>query len=261
MADRKTTEAGEKKMDNNVRAVERALQILNCFSQERYSFSLVEISREIGLYPSTTLRLLNTLESKNFVYRNPNNHRYYLGFRLAQLSQISFSNLDYCQIAEPYLEALRDEFGEGVGIYSLQGDSRVCVMRLNSTHLLRRDFSLGERHTLTQGASGKALLAYQTPETIERLIKDSPGACTKAQLEKVRNDGVAVSREEREVGLCSIAAPIFNAKNEVVATIFLSCPTARFTPEIEAAATPRVREAARQISREMGSTLITPQAE
>lgn len=255
MAGTKKTETGEKKVDNNVRAVERALQILNCFSPERVSFSLVEISREIGLYPSTTLRLLGTLENQNYVYRHPNNHRYYLGFRLAQLSQVSFSNLDYCQIAQPYLEALRDEFNEGVGIYSLQGDSRVCVMRLNSTRLLRRDFNLGERHSLTKGASGKVLLAYQSPETIDRLLKDGSSSYTRAQLERVRADGVAVSREEREVGLCSIAAPIFNAKKEVVAAIFLSCPTPRFTKEVEEAVTPRIRETAIQISREMGCVI------
>lgn len=252
MANIKKEETEGKKADTNVRAVERALQILNCFSPERVSFSLVEISREIGLYPSTTLRLLNTLESQNYVYRHPNNHRYYLGFRLAQLSQVSFSHLDYCQIAQPYLEALRDEFNEGVGIYALQGDSRVCVMRLNTTHLLRREYSLGERHSLTQGASGKALLACQSPETIERLLKNTTSLCTKGQLEKIWNDGVAVSREEREIGLCSIAAPIFNAKHEAVASVFLSCPTVRFTSELETAAVPRIRDAARAISREMG---------
>ena len=49
MAGTKKTETGEKKVDNNVRAVERALQILNCFSTERVSLSLVEISREIRI--------------------------------------------------------------------------------------------------------------------------------------------------------------------------------------------------------------------
>jgi DNA-binding IclR family transcriptional regulator len=246
-------ENGRKKDDSNVRAVERALQVLDCFSKEQISFSLVEISREIGLYPSTTLRMLNTLENHDYVYRDPDSHRYFLGSRLLQLNQISFANFDYCQIARPYLETLRDEFNESVGVYSLQGDSRVCVMRLNSTHLLRREFNLGERHSLTRGASGKVLLAHQSAETIERLLKENPGSCTKAKLEKAKADGVAVSREEREVGLCSIASPIFNAQNIAVAAIFLSCPTPRFTQEMEETATVRVRETSRQISTSMGA--------
>lgn len=63
----------------NVRAVERALAILDCFSIEHTSFSLMEISKEIQLSASTTLRLLSTLEKRNYLYRNPDNSRYYLG--------------------------------------------------------------------------------------------------------------------------------------------------------------------------------------
>lgn len=70
----------------NVRAVERALAILDCFSIEHTSFSLMEISKEIQLSASTTLRLLSTLEKRNYLYRNPDNSRYYLGARVAQLA-------------------------------------------------------------------------------------------------------------------------------------------------------------------------------
>lgn len=78
-------------VENNVRAVERALAILDCFNSSKSSFTLTELARAIDLSPSTTLRLISTLESKNYIYRNPENMRYYLGYRLAQLSDIAFS--------------------------------------------------------------------------------------------------------------------------------------------------------------------------
>ena len=55
----------------NVRSVERALAILDCFNYDHASFSLVELAKEIDLSASTTLRLVSTLEKKNYLYRNP----------------------------------------------------------------------------------------------------------------------------------------------------------------------------------------------
>lgn len=83
--------------DYSVRSVERALAILDCFSVEHTSFSLVELAKEIQLSASTTLRLLSTLEKNNYLYRNPSNSRYYLGARIAQLGNAVFTNMDICQ--------------------------------------------------------------------------------------------------------------------------------------------------------------------
>ena len=80
----------------NVRSVERALAILDCFNYDHASFSLVELAKEIDLSASTTLRLVSTLEKKNYLYRNPESGRYYLGARLAQLGNVIFANLDIC---------------------------------------------------------------------------------------------------------------------------------------------------------------------
>ena len=93
-------------VENNVRAVERALAILDCFNSSKNSFTLTELARAIDLSPSTTLRLISTLESKNYIYRNPENMRYYLGYRLAQLSDIAFSKM--CIRDRSYFLDMRD---------------------------------------------------------------------------------------------------------------------------------------------------------
>ena len=121
----------------NVRAVERALAILDCFSIEHTSFSLMEISKEIQLSASTTLRLLSTLEKRNYLYRNPDNSRYYLGARVAQLGNAIFTNLDICQEAQPFMQELCRRYNESVGIYERNGDMRVCITRINSNQTLR----------------------------------------------------------------------------------------------------------------------------
>ena len=90
----------------NIRSVDRALAVLDCYDLEHTSFSLVELAKKIELSASTTLRLVTTLENRNYLFRNPDNGRYYLGSRIAQLGNNIFSNLDICQIAQPFLREL-----------------------------------------------------------------------------------------------------------------------------------------------------------
>jgi len=57
-------------MSQSVRAVERALDILLCFTMETPTLSLTEIAEQVGMHKSTIHRLLATLESKRFITRD-----------------------------------------------------------------------------------------------------------------------------------------------------------------------------------------------
>ena len=57
----------------NIRSVDRALAVLDCYDLEHTSFSLVELAKKIELSASTTLRLVTTLENRNYLFRNPDN--------------------------------------------------------------------------------------------------------------------------------------------------------------------------------------------
>ena len=68
-----------------VRAVERALDVLLCFTEKR-ELGLTEISAMSGLHKSTVHRLLASLESKGFIVRISNSDKYKLGFRIWELA-------------------------------------------------------------------------------------------------------------------------------------------------------------------------------
>lgn len=237
--------------DNNVRSVERALAILDCFTEEKNNFSLTELSHSIGLSPSTTLRMLGTLESKNYIFRDPENMRYYLGFRLAQLSNISFANLDVCHVAKPHLLKLHRQFDESMGIYILKDNKRVCVDRIECTQPLRSVVSVGQTQPLTRGASGRLLLAYMPEEEIQALLEEDQ-AVTAEDLAKVREYGYAVSHGERQSGVVSIAAPVFNAAGKVTAALFISGPEVRFDQYLINQLITEVTKTAAKVSLEMG---------
>ncbi len=237
--------------DVNVRAVERAIDILNCFTKDRLELTLTEISKQVGLAPSTALRILTTLVNNNFLAKDEETQKYYLGYNLAQLGLLCFDNVDFRRIAKPYMYKLRNLYNESVSLYTPQGNYRVCIERVESTQPLRRVVNIGDRLMLTRGAAGRLLLSYMDQGVIRYLLEDDPYT-TEEAISSVRQMGYAVSRGEREEGVTSIAAPIFNAQSKVIAVLAISGPSIRFAEEEMPERINNVKACAEKVSLELG---------
>jgi IclR family KDG regulon transcriptional repressor len=238
--------------DANVKVVERALKMLNCFNKEKLSLSLMEIAREIGLPPSTASRVLATLENGGFLYRDEETQRYYLGPSIARLGNLCYTHMDFRRISVPYMIELRERFNESVGLYVANKEFRVCIERIESTHPLKRILNIGDRMPLSRGASGRLLLAYQPASVIEEQLANDPYT-TVERLDEIRELGYSMSRSECEEGVCSVAAPIFDSHHKVVAALNISGPTVRISEERMLEMALCASEYALRISREMGN--------
>lgn len=237
--------------DASVKVIERALKMLNCFTKEKLSLSLVEIAREIDLPPSTTSRILATLEKYNYLYRDEETQRYYLGPSIARLGTLCYSHMDFRRISIPYMIQLRELYNESVGLYVPNKEHRVCIERIESTHPLKRILNIGDRLPLTRGASGRLLLAYQPPQIIDELLAADPYTTTE-RLAEIRALGYSTSRSEREEGVVSVAAPIFDSQHKVVAALNISGPAARINVDLMQEMALKAKEFALKISQEMG---------
>lgn len=237
--------------DASVKVIERALKMLNCFTKEKLNLSLVEIAREIDLPPSTTSRILATLEKYNYLYRDDETQRYYLGPSIARLGTLCYSHMDFRRIAIPYMIQLREIYNESVGLYVPNNAYRVCIERIESTHPLKRILNIGDRLPLTRGASGRLLLAYQPQAVIDELLLADPYT-THEKLAEIRTQGYSTSRSEREEGVVSVAAPIFDSHHKVVAALNISGPAARIDLEQMIEMALKAKEFALRISQEMG---------
>lgn len=213
--------------EGSVRAVERALDILDCFGPEQLELSLTDLSRRINLAMSTTSRLVSTLERRGYLARSRESQHYSLGPRIVQVGALGFSNVDMRKAALPFMRELNKLYDEGVSLYVVQGDERICVECVESSRPLRRVINVGDRQLLTRGAAGRVLLAYLPEEKREELLKRDPFT-TEEALAELRHSGYTVSLGEREEGVTSIAAPIQNARREVVAALSMSGPSVRF---------------------------------
>jgi IclR family KDG regulon transcriptional repressor len=233
-----TTDKSSKKTKDtdSLRTVQRALDILNCFSLQEPELSLTEIANRIALAKSTTTRLLATLEHNGLITKNKETLKYKLGHKLHYLGYIAGKSVDIREITYPIMKELRDYTKETVNLYLLEDKYRVCIEQCEGLQSLRHLVKIGERLPLWAGAGGKVLLAYQSEELQNEIFQlvDSEQRLTKlkSELKTIREEECASSQDEREVGLAAVAAPIFEIDGKVSACLSISGPTQRFTPEV-----------------------------
>lgn len=237
-----------------VRAVERALDILLCFTS-RQDLTLTEISRETGLNKSTVHRLLTSLERKGFLIRDPETEKFRLGFRLWELSANLARTDDPAVVLLPEMQRLRDAVGETMSLYIRDGKDRVRVQAVESTQTIRRVAPVGARLPLAVGASSKVLVAYAPQEARDMILEDPswPDYVDKhhyvQQLDGIRKQGYATSIEEREIGTSAIAVPIFGRSGQLSAALAISGPASRLTLERMKEHAPLIMEAARRMGK------------
>ncbi|WP_313641210.1 IclR family transcriptional regulator [Paenibacillus sp. FSL K6-0276] len=217
-----------------VRAVERALDILLCFTQDS-DLGLTEIASKIDLHKSTVHRLLATLEEKGFLIRNPATEKYRLGIRIWELSTHLPAFDESAAVLLPSMERLRDRLGETVSLYLRDGIERVRIQAVQSQQAIRRVAQIGARLPLSVGASSKVLAAYAPPEVLRELLQSPEWPdyvekdVYKDQLSEIIRLGYATSFEEREPGAAAVAVPVTGRSGNVIAALSLSGPVSRLS--------------------------------
>lgn len=240
----------------SVRAVDRAVAILQCFTADKPSLSVLDIQRRVGLSRPTLYRLLNTLAATGLVQAEGDPQRFRLAHGVMRLAHVWLSGLDAVEVARPILEGLREETGETAALFVTRGDDRVCVLEMTSRHVLAISRGVGDTGEVGQGASGKAILAFVPPPRLVAFLDGMPDDARRRHLrdalETARRRGYAVSRGEVFAGAVAIAAPFFDHRGEVAGSVGLFGPSARMTDDRMDVFAGHVMAAARTLSDKLG---------
>ncbi|MCU6712319.1 IclR family transcriptional regulator [Paenibacillus sp. J5C_2022] len=237
---------------STVRAVDRALDILLCFTVKT-DWAMSEIAEHVGLHKSTVHRMLATLEDKGFITRDAATDRYHLGLKVWELSANLSRSDDQATIWLPEMVRLRDRLGETVSIYVRDGTERIRMQAVQSNHPVRRVAPVGVRLPLYAGASSKVLIAYSDQATQESIMRARTWMTAvdtehyREQLQEVAAQGYATSFEERELGVAALSAPIFNREGKLAAALSVSGPSSRLTEAVMQSYAPIVMEAAKRM--------------
>ncbi len=220
----------EEKAGDGVRAVERALDVLMAFSSGDHELSAGELLKRVDLSRPTLYRLLRTLENKGFVTSSGDPQRFSLGASVAQLAHVWSTSMDVAEVAQPMLRRLWEQTEETVALLIHQGRDRVCMAELPSAQPLSFKRGVGHRENVTRGASGRVILAHlPAPETYLPEDDGQPVdlAAFRHRLDKVRDQGYEVSRNELIKGAVAVAVPFFLGDGRVIGSLAVFGPGVR----------------------------------
>jgi IclR family KDG regulon transcriptional repressor len=250
--------------DYNVRAVDRALQILCCFDDKNPERGVSEIAQVVGLHKATTHRIVTTMVNLGFLERAGAGQKYRLGIQLAELGFQVIRRMDLRREALVPMTHLTESVDEACDLSIYDHGDVFCVEVIQSSHALAISARVGMRLPAHCTASGKTFLA-NLPETELNAILAKPlHAYTYKtitspndllqELAKIRQQDYAVDNEEFETGVRAVAVAVHNHDGGVIAAISVAGLSTRFTPERIQEITGALQEAAHAISRRLGWT-------
>jgi IclR family KDG regulon transcriptional repressor len=254
-------------LPQSVRSVERALDILLCFSREDPTRSLTQIAESVHMSKTTVHRLLTTLENKRFITRDKASGLYRLGFRFIEMAALVLQDVELHRWAHPYLQRLSAEFGETVDLSILDGSQVIYLEVIESPQRVKIAAAVGQRLPAYFTASGKALLAYLPEEHVKKIIAENLADSSDhgsvsilemlADLRGIAERGYAVSEQEYEEAINAVAVPIFDAEKHPIASIAVVGPSYRLTKERLPLLGDSLRKMTEVISNEVGLVALS----
>ena len=225
-----------------VQSVDRALQILGCFSLVAPELTLIEICEKTELPKPTVFRLLSALEDQGFIDKSPDNQRYSVGIRVFELGNVYLSNLSIEQVAAPFMQAITHKFNIACNLAILDRGQVVYVASTNTSGPFQYAPIIGYRHYIHCSALGKSLVLDLPEEEVIAILADwgmprlSPYTITEPAdyLEELGNTkarGYSVDDQEGAVGIYCLAVPIQNRSGKVVGALSVSGPSPQYTDE------------------------------
>lgn len=227
---------------NTIRAVERALDVLLCFTAETPTLTMTQISEKVGIHKSTIHRILATLEKKRFVRREPDTGIYRLGIRLLQMANLSLEDINIRHISLPYMRQLSEEFRENVDLAILDRDEVMFVDTFESSQPVKIAALPGQHLPAYHTASGKAILSLLSEDIVTQIYNkynlDTDSAREMKlqnflqELKSIRERGYALDCEDLEPGVNAVAAPILGINHKPIASLAVAGPAYRLSLEL-----------------------------
>jgi DNA-binding IclR family transcriptional regulator len=252
----------KKQEDQYLSSVKNALRIMKSFSLDEPEKKISDLSSSLGLNKSTVSRTMATLASEGFVFKDPETKKYRLGFSILELSGIVNSSIDVYRESQPILMKLVESIGETAHISILDNLDVVYLSKVECNHPVRFLTYVGKRNPPYCTSSGKVLLAFSNDGLIEKVIKKGLNKFTKNtitdpqklrnHLKQIRENGYACSIEEFTEGVSSIAAPIFDFKGNIIASLSIVGPIQRIQSHKISGYAKKAMNAGLEISRRMG---------
>ena len=244
---------------NFMTSLARGLVVIQAFTQQAPQMTISQLSVKTGLSRAAVRRCLYTLTKLGFAGAEDGS-RYSLRPRMLSLSNTFTATSTLSTAAQPILERMSAALRESFSVATLDGEDIVYIARTTVDRVMVAvDLHIGSRLPAYCTSMGRVLLAYLPSDQLEHylsrvnLVPHTTRTITSVEklrlaLRNVRRNGYALVDQELEVGLRSLAVPVYAPSGRVVATINLSGNAPRMSVlEMQTRFLPHLRNAANEL--------------
>lgn len=241
--------------------IARALKILEYLSRHTKEAGIAELATILDYPNNSVFRILNSLEFYGYVIEN--NRKYSVTPRLLYLGYAGMRNNGFNENATDIMRELRDDVNETVMIGKLIGNQIVIIEQFTSFQYIKFSTEIGAYVNLHASAPGKAILSF-LPEIERNKLLDqivftrytnvtipSKNAMVE-ELNRVAKRGYSIDNGEQIPEVHCVGAPIFDYRHYPIASIWISGPAFRFSPEVQERVGQKIKEYALRISYRFG---------
>ena len=244
-----------------ITSLARGLSVLRSFSKEHPEMTLSQVASATQLSAATARRCLHTLVDLGYAAKR--GKLFLLRPAVVAFASAYIESMNLEQIVRPYLQDVRDKTGDSSSLAVLAETDILYLVHVSTNRMVRVPCTVGTRFAAYPTSLGRALLAFLDKEALEDYFRKvrltaltektvTSKSTLRTILTKVREERFAAIEDELDYGVVSVAVPIFNSDNQVVAAVNCSTSTAR-TDKVEMIESrlPILREAARTIEIEL----------
>jgi DNA-binding IclR family transcriptional regulator len=229
----------------SLKTLDNSLELLKYFTKQTPAWGVRELAKEMKMNHTVVYRILSTFESHGFLVQNQETKKYELGIKFWEYGQLVQDRLRPSDIIYPIMKGLSEETGESIFLTWLDGMEGIYVEIAESSQQIKYAVTIGSKIPLYAGASSKVIMAYLPRERQEAIIQKGLKPFTDktivspeqllADLEEIRQKGWCFSVGEYSDSVFGLAVPLFNHRQEIIASLTIAGPEYRM-PQAKVAA-------------------------
>jgi DNA-binding IclR family transcriptional regulator len=249
-----------------IQSVEVGFTLLEVLSRARGALMLRDLALAAGMSAAKAHRYLVSFQRLQLVVQDAGSTRYDLGPAALKLGLASLSRLDAVKLARARIGALMEQIGHTLALAVWGNHGPTIVHWEESPQAVTVNLRLGDVMPLLSSATGRCFAAYLSRDAITPLLKeeiaraqkqhrrDVPASLAEARamLEEVRQRGAARVVDTLLPGIVAFCAPVFDSDGHIALGMVALGPAGIFDPQWNGAVDQRLREAAHQLSSDLG---------
>lgn len=220
-----------------LKTLDNAIQVLNCFTQEKKTWGVRELARELNTSHTAINRILKTYEKNGFLTQDKESKKYYLGLKFVEFSQIIRERMSITEHILPVMEKIAQRTKESIFLTWKENTEGVTLAIAESEERIKFSVSIGTRTPLYVGASCKVIMAHLSEDEQIQVVEDGFQRFTEhtttdmesllKELHEIKEQGWSYTCGEYTDQVFGLGVPLFEKSDQVVASVTIAGPQYR----------------------------------